>query len=551
MKSLILICCLFFINVALAAQQDSLFKQWDKRYGGILVDYIMSSIPTSDGGYLLGGESYSGIGGDKSQDNWDTSYNTVDYWVVKIDQSGNKQWEKRFGGYSDDGTLFSLVQTADGGYLLCGTSGSGIGGDKTQNSQGGDDYWIVKIDSAGNKQWDKRYGGLGGDYVYAALITSDGGYIFGGQTYSPQSGDVSQPARGYVDYWVIKTDSVGNKQWDARFGGSRENFLSALIQTNDGGYLLGGDSNSDSSGDKTQNAYNSEDYTYWIVKIDSVGNKLWDKIYGSNSADYFVTLTKTSDGNFLLGGYSYGTIGYDKTSPNCSPNGITLDCWIVKIDSAGNKLWDKDYGGSADDALISLVTTKDGGFLLTSASSSPASCQKSENNITTGPDYPWLVKIDSAGNKQWDKTIFVNDGAVPSNAFQTKDGSYIVAAFTSSEVGYYKSQPSWDSSTDYWVIKFHDTTIVNGIQEIATNLHFNAYPNPFSTELDIALAAPNLTTADFQICNISGQTVYSRHETNLSPAYTKMLDLSYLPNGVYLVEVVVDGGVTVREVVKQ
>ena len=147
----------------LNAQQDSLCKQWDKRYGGLLYDMLFSCISTSDGGYLLGGASLSGIGGDKTQDNWDTTYNTADFWVVKIDSTGIKQWDKRFGGYSDDGRLCSLIQTTDGGYLLCGISVSGIGGDKTQNCLGGDDYWIVKIDSAGNKQWDRRYGGSGDD----------------------------------------------------------------------------------------------------------------------------------------------------------------------------------------------------------------------------------------------------------------------------------------------------------------------------------------------------------------------------------------------------
>ena len=172
-----------------------------------------------------------------------------------------------------------------------------------------------------------------------------------------------------------------------------------------------------------------------------------------------------------------------------------------------------------------------------------------ENNV--GARQTWLIKTDSAGNKLWDKTIFVNGPAITSNAFQTQDGCYLIGSWTAAEPGYYKTQASWDSSADYWIVKFRDTTIITGIKDITTNLQLNVYPNPFTNELDITLAQQNLKQADFSICNMLGQTVYTQHETNLSPSYTKMLDLSYLPNGVYLVEVVVDGEVGVREVVKQ
>lgn len=531
------------------AQQDSLFKQWDKRYGGLLDDLMGSCIPTTDGGYLLGGAVYSGIGGDKTQDNWDTTYNTVDFWVVKIDQLGNKQWDKRFGGYSDDGDLYSLIQTTDGGYLLNGSSGSDIGGDKTQNCRGGADYWIVKIDASGNKEWDRRYGGLGDDINTTVKITPDGGYILAGYTWSPQGGDVSQPARGGVDYWVVKTDSAGNKQWDARFGGTDENFLAGLVPTNDGGYLLGGFSNSDSGGDKTQDNTVPNNANYWVVKIDSAGNKLWDKTFGSNSTDYFTALIKTADGGFLLGGYSYGTVGYDKTSPDCDSVPVNTDYWIIKIDSAGNKLWDKDYGGSANDELSTLALTNDGGFLLAGGSLSPASCQKTENNTAAG--VTWIIKTDSAGNQQWDKNIFLNAGSSVANAFQIADGSYIIGAGTYAEVGYYKSQPAWDSSGDYWIVKFRDSIIVSGVNNISDGTQLTIYPNPFSSDLNINISQSNLRQATFTITNTLGQTVYNHTENNLSDNYTKMLDLRYLPNGGYLVEVVVDGERICREVVKQ
>ena len=162
-----------------------------------------------------------------------------------------------------------------------------------------------------------------------------------------------------------------------------------------------------------------------------------------------------------------------------------------------------------------------------------------------------FVQAQLIFKKQWDKTILtpVNNGGY---AIQVNDNCYAFAAASVSGIGGYKTQPNWDvtnTTDDYRILKFCNEP--TGINEITPKLQFNAYPNPFTNELDITLAQQNLKQADFSICNLPGQTVYAQHETNLSPTYTKMLDLSYLPNGVYLVEVMVDGEVNVKEVVKQ
>lgn len=250
----------------------------------------------------------------------------------------------------------------------------------------------------------------------------------------------------------------------------------------------------------------------------------------------------------MLGGYSYGTVGYDKTSPNCDTIPQNEDYWIIKIDSAGNKLWDKDYGGSDYEGLCSLALTNDGGFLLVGGSLSPASCQKSENN--TAGAQTWMIKTDSMGNLQWDKTIFLDSGATTVNGFQKADGSYIIANATDAGVGYYKTQPDWNSSEDYWIVKFRDS-IITGVTELTQDVNITIYPNPFTTDIAIALQQQNLKQATFTITNPLGQTIYNQTENNLSNNYTKMLDLSYLPNGVYLVEVVVNGERVTKQIIKQ
>src|ERR1019366_8701521 len=141
--------------------------------------------------------------------------------------------------------LSVIIQTTDKGYVFGGSSSAGIGGDKSQPNNSinsGWDYWIVKTDSIGNKEWDRDFGGAGDDNLYSLIQTKDGGYILAGSTDSDSSGDVSIPARvgGLKDFWVVKIDAGGNKQWDGRYGGTANEVLHSVLQSDDGGYLFGG-----------------------------------------------------------------------------------------------------------------------------------------------------------------------------------------------------------------------------------------------------------------------------------------------------------------------
>jgi hypothetical protein len=310
-------------------------KQWDKRFGGTGEDYFKAILQTSDGGFLLGGGSNSPLSFDKSQDD-----NGIgdDYWIVKTDANGVKQWDVTLGG--DDYDFFAdMVATADGGYLLAGTSRSSISGDVTDSARGSDDFWLVKIDGNGVKQWDRKYGGLGDEYLDNIKQTFEGGHILSGVTSSPVSGEVSEPQFSidgpfYGDYWIIKLDSNANKQWDMRFGGTYSELGGSVIQTLDSGYLVGGSSLSRLSGNKTQDLLRN--YDYWVVRLSSKPEIVWDSRYGGNGGndiDMLEDLLQSSDGNFLLGGTSDSFIGNDKSVNN---HGIgTNDFWIIKINDAG------------------------------------------------------------------------------------------------------------------------------------------------------------------------------------------------------------------------
>jgi hypothetical protein len=437
-----LIAFVILINSNSLQAQTALVKQWDKTFGGSNYDQFSSLKQTTDGGYILGGLSFSPISGTKSQ----ASKGRDDYWVIKLDASGNKTWDKTLGGSSND-HCSSLQQTSDGGYILGGSSSSPISGDKSQanKAQGFDDYWVVKLNANGNKLWDKTIGSSGDDNLTSLQQTSDGGYILGGYTQSGISGDKSQVSQGSYDYWVVKLDASGNKIWDKTFGGSGEDRLFSLQQTSDGGYILGGNSYSGISGDKSQANKTQGFDDYWVVKLDANGNKSWDKTLGGSSQDDLWYLQQTLDGGYILGGTTDSGISGDKSQASQG----SYDYWVVKLDASGNKMWDKTFGGSLGDGLHSLHQTSDGGYILGGYSASGISGDKSQ--VSQNGDY-WLVKLDGSGNKSWDKTIGGVDGDNLGSVQQTTDGGYILGGQSGSGIGGDKSQAA-EGLEDYWVVK--------------------------------------------------------------------------------------------------
>ena len=164
------------------------------------------------------------------------------------------EWQNTIGGGGND-RLFSMQQTFDGGYILGGFSNSNISGDKTENSNGSYDYWVVKTDILGNIQWQNNIGGSGLDNLFSIQQTFDGGYILGGFSNSNISGDKTENSSGSFDYWIIKLDITGNIQWQNTIGGRGDDKLYSLQQTSDGGYILGGNSTSGLSGNKARELF--------------------------------------------------------------------------------------------------------------------------------------------------------------------------------------------------------------------------------------------------------------------------------------------------------
>ena len=253
---------------------------------------------TSDGGYIVGGYSFSNNSGEKTEN----SRGSVDYWIVKLNGSGNIQWDKTIGGNNYD-DLTCLQQTSDGGYILGGWSVSGASGEKTENSKGFQDFWVVKLNASGSIQWDKTIGGFNLDELYSLQQTTDGGYILGGTSQSFSGGNVG-------DYWIVKTDASGSIQWNKSIGGSDNDYLRSIRQTSDGGYVSGGYSYSKVSGDKTQRSRGLADY--WMVKTDGSGNVQWDRTVGGADFDYMYSVGEVKKNLYVAGGYSNSKATGDK-----------------------------------------------------------------------------------------------------------------------------------------------------------------------------------------------------------------------------------------------
>jgi hypothetical protein len=507
---------------------QTVIKQFDKRFGGSVDDNLSVIEQTDDEGYILGGTSNSSKFGDKSENRRGDN----DFWIVKTDKDGNKLWDKTYGGDKVD-FLSSLQKTLDGGYILGGSSQSNSSGEKTENNRGNYDYWVVKIDANGNKQWDKTFGGIEWDVLYSVLQTPDGGYILGGESDSPAGGDVSDNGPGIRDFWIIRIDKNGNKLWDKKYGGNSIELFNSLIQTTDGGYILAGNSGSDSSGDKTENNKGYSDF--WIIKIDKNGTIEWDKTYGGDNVDRIASIIETTDGGYILGGTSQSTASGDKTENGRGKS----DFWIIKTDKNGNKLWDKTFGGDAYENLATIKQTDEGGYVFGGTTQSEISGDKTDSR--RGGDDFWIVKTDRNGNKEWDKT-FGGSGNDGLNALiQTKDKGYMAAGSSGSPVSGDKSEAVWGGGAiDYWLMKFTlNTTLAAPFA--SKQLLFNAYPNPFKSITTIEFAMGTFLDEDVLLYNCTGQQVLCVPIDASSTINNITIDGRSLKPGTYICKVVSSG----------
>ncbi len=448
--SVLHVCLLFFGFMLYPLQNYSQIIEWQKTIGGSAHDDLQSINPTSDGGFICGGRSESPISFDKTE----ASNGGHDFWIIKLNSIGNIEWQKTIGGSNED-YLIEIFQTQDGGYICAGTSDSPVSGDKTENCHGWYDYWIVKLDNSVNIEWQNTIGGTDADALMSFSATSDGGYICGGKSSSNSSADKSENCLGVADYWVVKLDSSGAIQWENTIGGSDGDYLEAIIQTADGGFICGGSSESPISYDKTENSQGASDY--WIVKLNNLGIIEWQNTIGGSSTDNLKSIIQTFDGGFVFGGYSYSGISGDKTE-SCIGNS---NGWVIKTNAMGNILWQNTLQGNSQEYVISIAQDQDGNIICGSMSDSQKGFDKTA--YSKGHLDRWLVWLDVNG-------IIYNQMTLGGSMF---DYLTSIKLLPYNEIicgGYSNSNRSGDKSQnrlgsyDYWVTMIsNNCNLIQGV----------------------------------------------------------------------------------------
>jgi hypothetical protein len=376
-------------NDSVAPQKLTLEIDFIQTLGGAKNESAQAVTKTNDGGYAILGHTQS-MDGDVT-----TKLNeSYDYWLLKFNASDELEWQKTYGGSEDDRGA-DLIQTSDGGYAVIGKSKSSDG-DVSENS-GYEDFWITKLDASGSISWEYAYGFAGSDTPYSIIQTNDNGYLLTGvldvSASNGQGDRRSNTARRHAggDYWVIKLNANGLKQWSNYYGGTFTDTAYDAIQTEDNGYMIVGAS--DSTDVDISN--NHGGYDFWVINISNTGELIWEKSFGGNETDEARAISKTSDGNYLV-------VGDTRSDEfDVSKNNGAADLWMIKITPEGTLLWEKTLGGTNFDVGRSVLKTQDDGFLISGSSRS------NDGNLTSnrGQNDAWVLKIDSSGDIDWQQTI--------------------------------------------------------------------------------------------------------------------------------------------------
>ena len=484
---------------------------WEKSYGGKHAEFLADVLSTPDYGFLLAGSSLSEKNGNKEM----VSSGNFDYWLWKMDEHGSPEWQKSFGGSGMD-FLQNVQLTADGGFILVGTSNSPKSGQKKDNSKGQDDLWIIKLDAKGNEQWQRTIGGSGQEQVATIRRTKDGGYIVGGSSQSGKSEDKTEENFGNLDYWVVKLSSDGKIEWQETYGGKNLDQLKTVEQTPDGGYIIGGYSNSPASGNKQSDNIGAGDY--WIIKTDKQGAIEWQRTLGADGDDHLAVVIQCKSGGYLLGGSSNSNPSNDKSKSN----GKGTDFWVVRLDTDGQTIWQETYNYGKFDQLTSIIENDDHTFLIGGyAHSEVNEGNKDKKDIN---DYIAL-KINDKGEELWSKTVGSDGEDILSRLIETRDGGYLLA-------GTSKGKPSRDKNggnggSDFWVVKLKDR-----YKKELDKPAIEALPNPAQQFTNI-IVGYDFQTGTASVFDLSGRQL----QQFSIDGRTVPVDLSQYPEGIYIVEI--------------
>ena len=522
---------------------------WQKNMESGTQDFLSGLAVTIDGQYLVSGSSIQ-----KNQSPTGSDQNKgYDYHILKLDQQGQKVWEKYFSGNQHD-YLNSTVSTREGGFLLAGTSYSSMALDKKGRSNGSSDIWLIKIDENGDEEWQKTIGTRYSEEARSVTQTTDQGYIVAGSTNHPKQG------YGSKDVLVTKLDRTGKIIGQLILGGKGLDEVENIIPTKDGGALMGiysrsgiydgqpkakvnsrdvnsnskssihtntsTNTNNDPSNVNDRDGKESYDINfhgksevnygegdYWIVKLDKNNKVQWEKNFGGSEDDHIRTMALTDSG-YIIGGESRSETSGNKRAK--LEEGT--DLWVLALDDDGNEQWQRSYNFKNRDILMSLNTIKNSdsetkGFLIGGYTQSEGEVQKNDETF-------WMLYIDKNGKEVWRKYVEGKDKKNEerlTSAILNRDGSYILAGTSAVELG----KENWK------VVKLLDSDV----EDLMENKDIQIYPNPVKDYCYVEIGL-DFESADIYVYDMAGKVIKQIQTKN---KVTKV-DTSRLPQGIYIVK---------------
>ena len=478
---------------------------WQKDIKSNTQDFLSQVTTTIDGQYLITGSSIQS----KKLSTENKQNMGYDYHLVKLNQNGEEVFQKYFSGQNHD-FLSATVATQEGGFLLAGTSYSGKGLDKKDDSKGGSDLWLIRLNEFGDEIWQKTLGSSADEEARSVIQTTDLGFLI--------AGNVQNSAKGYgsKDVLIVKLDKDGKELSQLILGSKGLDEVEKMIPTRDGGALLGIYSRGAIGGTKKTENFGEGDY--WIVKIDKSGKVEWEKNFGGKGDDHLRTLALTSTG-FLIGGESRSERSGNKTV------GIEegTDLWLISLNERGEEIWQKSYNFKNRDVLMGMSVLHNSddktskGILL-------GGYTQAEGRIENDDETFWMLYLDENGNEQWRKHVKGESSKKEERLSDIKlnrDGSIILAGTSAEELG----KENWK------IVKLGDKQI----DQLIVKQDIKIYPNPVSDYAYVEIGF-DFKDAEIILYDMGGRQLQNLKTKN---KVTK-INIQNLIQGAYLITIKTD-----------
>lgn len=465
------------------------------------------------------------------------NHGDVDFWLFETDENGNLIWEKSFGGSAKD-TPIEIMIAPDGGFVLFGETWSNDG--DVSGNHGGVDYWLVKTDSLGNLLWQRCLGSSMNNIPTDMDMDDDGNIYVMGLSLGI-GGDITF-SNGFYDYWFAKVSPDGVLIWDKSLGGSYTDNGLCITATDDGGVIVGGLID-DTDGDITCNQ-EPWNITAWVVKLDSTNNIEWQQCYGGTYTESVVDIKATSDGGYIMLGLTNSNDGDVSGFHGTPGTHYYFDIWVIKTDSIGVIEWQRCLGGKKDEHPYFIEITPEGDYIIGGETNSNDG-DVSGNHSLYNNDDNWLVKLNETGDIIWQQCI----GSVLTNNHRgikiINEGEFIVIGTSGNLNNSGDVSCDFKGGSDVWMYKLIDTTV--GINELEMyNSKIKVFPNPAGSVLNINFPENiDFRKTFIEIIDINGRIILK----SKSLSVLNQLDISKLVSGIYLVKIQNDKAFITRKII--